>query len=215
MAVVNGYCTVTEVRDQLADVGTKLDADLLEKAINATSRAIDRFCGRRFWKDAAAAVRVYRPRDPLTALVDDIATTTGLIIKTDTTGDATWATTWDAADYQLEPLNSDVVAAGDTITPYAWWRIAAVDDKTFLVHSGWARRTLRTTLQVTARFGWSAVPDDVNEAAIIKAVSLFKRKDAPFGVSSFGEFAMRISSRRDPDVAELLAPYVRYGTPDL
>lgn len=208
MAVVNGYCTVAEIRDQLRDAGSQLDSDLLEKAINATSRAIDRFCGRRFWRDAAATVRVYRPRDAQAVLVDDISTTTGLIIKTDTTGDATWATTWDAADYQLEPLNSDVVAGGDTITPYAWWRIAAID-KTFPLHD------LRVTLQVTARFGWSAVPDDINEAAIIKAVSLFKRKDAPFGVSSFGEFAMRISSRRDPDVAELLSPYVRYATPDL
>lgn len=209
MAVTNGYCTVAEVRDQLGDSGSRLDLDLLEKAINATSRAIDQFCGRRFWRDASATVRTYRPQDALAVMVDDISTTTGLVIKTDTTGDGTWATTWDGGDYQLEPLNSDVVAGADTVTPYAWWRIVAIDDKTFPVGS------LRTTLQVTARFGWSSVPHDVNEAAILRAVSLFKRKDTPLGIGSFGDFAMRISSRRDADVAELLAPYMRISRPDL
>lgn len=209
MAVTNAYATVAEVRDHFQDASSNLDLDLLEKAINASSRAIDQFCGRRFWLDAAVTVRTYRPQDPYELEIDDIGTTTGVIVKTDTTGDATWATTWDSADYQLEPLNSDVVASGDTVTPYAWWRIAAIDDKTFPVVT-----SRRTTLQVTAKFGWSSVPHDVNEACILKAAALFKRKEAPFGVAGFGEFGAVRIGRHDPDVMDLLGPYVRVTKPD-
>lgn len=202
MTLINAYCTVAEVRSQLADTGSKIEVALIEKAINASSRAIDTLCGRRFWRDATVTSRTYRPTDAYEVRVDDISTSTGLIVKTDTTGDGTWATTWDAADYQLEPLNSDVVAGGDTLSAFAWWKLVAIDDKVFLTG------TRRASLQVTARFGWSAVPDDVNTAAILKSVGLFKRKDAPFGIAGFGDFAMRIS-RRDSDVWELLNPYIR------
>lgn len=197
------------MRDHLGDSGSKLDIDLLERSINAASRAIDQHCGRRFWRDATVTARTYRPQDPLVANVDDISTTVGLIVKTDTTGDGSYATTWDAADYQLEPLNSDVVAGADTVTPYAWWLISAIDDKTFLTG------TLRVSLQVTARFGWSAVPNDVNEAAILKAVALFRRKDAPFGVAGVGEFGPIRITRNDPDVRDLLGPYMKFARADL
>lgn len=200
MAVTNGYCSVAELRDQLGDSGSKLDLDLLEKAVNATSRAIDRYCGRRFWQDSVVKTRTYKVSEPYIAWVDDISTTTGLIIKTDTSGDYSWATTWTSTDYDLEPDNADMDDAA-----YAWWRILAVDSQTF------PRSELRKTLQVTARFGWSAIPDDVNEAAILKATGLFRRKDAPYGIAGFGEMgnAVRIT-RRDPDVMELLNNYVRY-----
>lgn len=200
MAVTNGYCTVAELRDQLGDTGSKLDLDLLEHAINATSRAIDRYCGRRFWQDSTVQTREYRITDPYVAWVDDISTETGLVIKTDTAGDYSWATTWTTDDYDLEPENADKDGAA-----HAWWRIIAIGTKTFPIHAR------RKTLQVTARFGWSAVPDDVNEAAILKAAGLFRRKDAPYGIAGFGEMgnAVRIT-RRDPDVMELLNNYVKY-----
>lgn len=65
------------------------------------------------------------------------------------------------------------------------------------------------TVQVTARFGWSAVPYQVNEATILKAASLFKRKDAPFGVAGFNEFGAVRITRKDPDVLELLSDFAR------
>lgn len=199
MSVTNGYCTLAELRTHLGDTNTELSTELLERAINVTSRAIDKFCGRRFWLDTTVESRVYRPDHPFEAWVDDIGTTTGLVVKTDTTGDGTWATTWDAADYQLEPLNADMADAA-----YAWWRIVAVDDKTFPVDD------YRTTLQVTAKFGWSAVPDEIAEACLLRASAVFKRKDSPMGFSNVGEFGpVRISRQMDPDVAALLSPYQR------
>jgi hypothetical protein len=40
---------------------------------------------------------------------------------------------------------------------------------------------------------------------------IFKRLDSPLGVAGFGDFgAMRVSKGLDPDVAQLVAPYVRH-----
>jgi hypothetical protein len=200
VAVTNGYCTVAELREHLGDDRQALNEALLERAINASSRAIDLWTGRRFWLDGTVTARSYRPDLTDVAWVDDIGSTTGLVIATDTTGDGSWATTWATTDYQLEPLNAAVSGTG-----YAWWTIGAIDRYTFPV----AAR--RPTLRVTALHGWSAVPDGVAEACLLKAASLFKRKDAPFGVAGFGEFGAVRITRRDGDVIELLHPYVRLG----
>lgn len=210
MAVTNGYCTTGQLREHFGDSGSTLTTALLERAINSTSRAIDRFCGRRFWTDAAVVARQYRPSDAYSVFVDDIATSAGVIVKTDTTGDGSYATTWDSNDFDLEPRNAAVVAAGSTGDAFSFWQITAIDDKTFPLHNR------RATLQVTAKFGWSAVPVDVEEACLIKAASLFKRKDSPDGIQGVDDFGViRISRKRDPDVAELLDPYVRYSRPEV
>lgn len=201
MAVTNGYATLVELREHLGDSNNTQSAVLLERALNATSRAIDKFCGRRFWQDAQVATRVYRPEDASLAWVDDISTTTGLVVKTDTAGDGTYATTWASTDYELQPLNAD--AGGQA---YAWWRIAAVDRYSFPLAGRAA------PLQVTAKFGWSAVPDEVSQACLIRAAAIFKRKESIDGVTGFGDIGVvRISYRRDPDVAELLNPFMRIG----
>lgn len=201
MAIVNGYCTLAELREHMGDAGTVLTTAVAERAIEAASRAIERWCGRKFWLDAGVTTRVYRPDDPYVAWVDDLGTSSGLIIKTDTTGDGSWATTWDSADYQLEPLNSNVVHGSDTITPYAWWRIHAIDDKTFPVSDS------AVTLQVTGQFGWSAIPTDVEQACLIKAAALYERRNSVQGVAGFGDFGVVRIGRQDPDVGALLAPY--------
>lgn len=201
MPIVNGYATLAELREHMGDTNTVLVAAVAERAVNAASRAIDRFCGRHFWTPTGTSTRVYRPDDPWTAWVDDIASTSGLVIKTDTSGDGSWVTTWDSGDYQLEPLNQGVAAGGDTADAYAWWRVEAIDDKSFPLSDG------AVTLQVTARFGWSAVPVDVAEACLLKAARLYKRRDSAQGVAGFGDFGVVRISNRDSDVAELLGPY--------
>lgn len=197
MAVVNGYCTAQQVRDELSDADTKLPAALIDKAVNAASRAVDDWCGRRFWKDSEPTVLVYRPTDREVAAVNDIATEDGLEVRTDPAGDGTWATSWVLdVDFQLEDLNA--AARG-----WPWEEIVALGGKTFAVYRRGHLRRGRPTLQVTATHGWPAVPAQVEEATVLRAVAFFKRKEAPFGVQSFGDFGMRIT-RRDPDVMDLL-----------
>ncbi|MGH7490340.1 MAG: head-tail connector protein [bacterium] len=204
--IVNGYCTLADLRGHLGDSGSKLDADLLSRAINSASRAIDRHCSRRFWKDAQVTTRTYVVDDYYQMWIDDIATTTGVIVKTDDGLTGSWPVTWTTSEYQLSDVNAGIVASGDTGTPYAYDRIDAIGSRTFPID--WFRAT-RPTLQITATFGWSAVPDEVNEACILKAASLFRRKDAPFGVAGFGDFGPVRVTRKDPDVLDLLNPYER------
>ena len=197
MAVVNGYCTAQQIREELSDADTKLSAALLAKAVNAASRAVDDWCGRRFWKDPGPTVLLYRPTDREVAAVHDIATEDGLVVKTDTAGDGTWATTWVlGTDFQLEDLNAP--AAG-----WPWEELVAIGGKTFTPYRRGRLRRGRPTLQVTATHGWPAVPAQVEEATVLRGVAFFKRKEAPFGVQSFGDFGMRIT-RKDPDVMDLL-----------
>lgn len=198
MSITNGYCTAAELREQVGDTTGLLTPALLERAVNTTSRAIDKFCGRRFWQDATVQVRTYKPDSVDTAWVDDISTTTGLIIKTDSTADGTFATTWASTDYQLEPLNADADQ-----TAYAWWKIVAIDRYQFPI------ATRRTTLQVTAKFGWSAVPDGVAEACLLRAAAIFKRREATWGIAGFNDFGPVRITRRDPDVVELLSEFIK------
>lgn len=197
MALTNPYCQVADVRSQLGDATSQLDQSLIERAINATSRAIDRYCNRRFWQDPTPVTRLFDVWDRNIADVDDIATTTGLIVKIDTAGDGSYATTWTSSDYQLRPLNASADGGA-----YAWRQIAALGGQYF-PPSRWPY----PVLQVTAQWGWSQIPDDIVEAAILKAVSLFQRKDAPFGVAGFGDFGAVRITKRDPDVLELLGNF--------
>ena len=197
MTVSNGYCTDQDIRDQIGDSGAKLDTDQIDRAINAASRAIDRYCGRRFWADTELQVRTYRPDDRCSLYVDDISTSMGLVLKTDTSLDGTFATTWDTADFQLEPLGAD-----QRTTAFSWYQVVAVGSKFFPCDSR------RATVQLTAKFGWSEIPDEVVEACILKATGLFRRKDAPFGVAGVNDFGPVRIARKDHDVMELLAPFI-------
>ncbi len=194
MALTNAYCTVAQLRNQFGDNAAKLPEELLERAVNATSRAIDRYTGRRFWQDPAPVTRAVRVRDSDAYEIDvpDISTTTGLAIETGT--DGTYTTTWTAGDYELHPDGYDL----DHPEAYAWWRISSTGSLTFPTGHR------RATVQITARFGWSAIPPDVEQACVIRAASLFKRNEAPFGVAGFGDFGPVRITRRDPDVIDLL-----------
>lgn len=201
MPTVNTYAQVEDLRRHYADGATTLDVDLLTAALNATSRGIDRFCGRRFWRDAADAltVRRYRADDPYELDVADISNATGLVIATDPAGDGTFGTTWASTDVQLEPL--DVDADGDA---HAWTRLVAIGANTFPTTGR------RPGVRVTARHGWSAIPDDVTTACIIRAAAIFKRREAPFGVAGFDQMGAVVRiTRKDPDVLDLLHPYIR------
>lgn len=204
MAVTNGYCAVTDIRDHLGDAGAKLDQDLIERAISTASRSIDRFCGRRFWKDATPVARLFRPRNDDFVIVNDIATATGLLVATDD-GDGTYATSWTIdTDFILEPNNADIAEDG----AHPWWIVQSTGARLFPVD------TLRPSLRVTAVWGWSAIPDDVVEATILLAVRTLRLKDAPFGVFGDSQMgAMRVL-RMDPATRVLVQPYVRMAKGD-
>ncbi len=196
MALVNPYCSVEELREQFDDDGLIISESVAERAINATSRAVEKHCmGRRFWRDPSVVVRTFTPEFPTWLTVADISTTTGLIVRSGITG--TLDTTFTlGTDYRLEPRN----AAADG-PAYSWYRIVLLGGNRF-------SSAADAEVEVTARWGWSAVPDDVTQAVILRAAQIFKRKESVSGVAGFGDFgAVRISPRLDPDVVDLLRPF--------
>ncbi|HEX6968106.1 MAG TPA: hypothetical protein VF174_04730 [Micromonosporaceae bacterium] len=197
MALGDPYATRDELKARM-DITDTADDDRLDDALAAASREIEAWCDRQFNKATVASARVFRPLSRWTVLVDDFHTTTDLVVATDTGDDGTYATTWTAADYELEPVNG--VVSGQSGWPY--YRIRAVGSHEFPC----GRR--RHTVRVTAQWGWAAVPGPVKEACLIVAEELFKLGDAPFGVAGFGEFGpvrVRMNSRAQ----SLLAPYRR------
>lgn len=199
MAITNGYASLDDVREALRIVDGADDV-LLETAIESASRLIDQYCGRNFYSTGSAVARVYAPDSPITVRVDDIATTAGLVVKSSSNADGVYDTTWAATDYQLEPLNG--ISGGMTV-PYN--RLRAVGGTYFITNGQEA------TVQVTAVWGWSAVPTAVKQATIIQSSRIFKRLDSPLGVAGFGDLGvMRVSSSLDPDVRMLISAYVRF-----
>jgi hypothetical protein len=203
VAAATLYATVNELREAVGDqTNLRLNAGKLTQRLRAASRAVDDWCGRplhRFWLDPTATARTYSPDDLWCARVDDIGSATGLLVKTDTDGDGVFETTWTVStDFILEPTN----AAGNG-GAYRWNRFRAVGART--LPFSWSGRD---TLQVTARHGWSQIPDPVREATLLKAIRLNRRPDAPFGneVGGVDIGPIRIT-REDSDVMALLAPY--------
>jgi hypothetical protein len=194
MAITNGYITLNELKAALRiPTADTVDDALLEKAVNSASRLIDGYANRSFYS-GGSATRIYAPQDIFVVEIDDLQSLTTLVTSSDGTG---YDTTWAASDYQLEPLNG--IVDGLT-TPYT--RLRAVGDYTFLEIGGEA------TVRVTGVWGYSSVPDAISQACVIQAERIFKRLDSPLGVAGFGDMGVvRVTSRLDPDVAQLVEPY--------
>lgn len=193
MAITNGYATLAQLKASLR-ITDSVDDDLLELAIETASREIDGVCERQFFQ--TAATRVYTPRDSYVTEIDDVVSVT--TIKTSSAADGTFDTTWTTNDYQLEPLNG--IAGGLTVPRNT---IRAVGDYTFPIDGQEA------TVQVVGTFGFSSIPTAIEQATVILASRVFKRNDAPLGVTGFGDLGVIRVAKIDPDVEAMIMPYKR------
>lgn len=193
--MANEYAELAELK-AMRDITDNADDTLLQSRLTRASRAIDDRTGRRFYADGSATARTYRTRgrtvhddDGELLLVDDVSTTTGLVVEV---GDGS---SWTAVtDYDTEPENA--IARGRAIESL--------------------RRTLgcwstNRRVRVTAAWGWPAVPDPIVEATLLLANRRWMRKNSPEGISGWAtEGATRVS-RFDPDIEDLVGPYVLEG----
>lgn len=208
MSLTNAYCTVAEFQS-LSRIDSGADQTLHEICINAASRLVDRHCGRRhgFWQDASVGTREYHPDSNWCVQVDDISTSTGLIVKTDTAVDGTFATTLTiTTDFLLYERGSPNAADETPARPWDEIRITSNATNYFTMADH------RPTVQVTAKFGWAAVPDEVKLATILQAQMLYSAKDARTGilqVLSQEGFATRMSRFLHPQADLLLADFVK------
>jgi hypothetical protein len=204
VALTNAYCTVAELADELEmnAAETAQKTGKLERAINSAARMIDKHTGRRFWQDATVVDRQFFADDSRCCYVDDISTLTGLIVKVDDDADGTFETTLTiTTDYLALPLNA---ADMNPVHPFTEIRNVSQGLTGFPVWSNG-----RPGVQVTAKFGWPAVPDDVNKACLVQAAQLFKASDAVFGGVAIGldGGVLRLRSSLNPVAEALLEGY--------
>lgn len=200
MAIISVY----DLRSHL-NIPDEVDDTPISIAADAACAWVIQHCGRSFEVTASGSesARVFRPKSPTLTITDDFSSTTNLTVKTDDGDDGTYENTLTLnSDFIVEPLNG--IEDGLTV-PYR--RIVA---------TSWLFTTLSTVapVQVTARWGWAAVPGAVKQAALIEGARLFKRRTSPEGVlGGFQDYgAVRVSGRDDPDAVALLRPYVRPET---
>ena len=196
--------TPTNLKEWLGVSSTDaVDDTNIATAVAAANDAVVQYCGRNFDKVEVTGVtpRRFRPRSPYTCDVDDFWTTSGLIIKGDPGLDGVFEQTWSTAMYSLEPLNG--LKYGQP-SPYETIRVTRTQ---------WFVMWTQPTIEVTAAWGWAAIPDAVFQATLLVANRLFGRKDSRDGViggySDMGP--VRVSKYEDPDATRLLDPYTRAG----
>ena len=185
------YTDLETVKSMLGKITADDRDDLISAAITGASRMINQKCGRYFYADRGTSTRVFRARNrsycddyDQVLMVDDIATATGLSV---TYGISSYTT---LATFETGPDNA--AARNQAITEIrsgAGWLYAGVK------------------VQVTARWGWPAVPDEITTAAGLLAARLYRRKDSPNGIIGSADWGAIRVSRTDPDVEALISPF--------
>jgi hypothetical protein len=194
VALTNCYCTLAELKASLA-ITDSVDDTPLEAAITATSRMIDDYTGRFFYRNGTAqspVARYYTPLDPWTMNMDDNYTITE--VATDDNFNQTWDTVWATSDYMLEPVNN----------PQRGWpvnRMLAIGRYVFPYY-------LPQSVRITGIWGWTSTPAEVNMATLIQAARLFTRRQSPFGIAGSPDLGtVRLTAKLDADVEALLRPF--------
>lgn len=208
MALRADYCTAAELKAFMR-VDDTVDDVPIGLAVTAASRAVDQVANRAFGLDEPAVARIAKASyHPIRSdefygrwTIDpdaDISSVTGLVVKTDSDDDGTFETTLTiTTDYRLWPYNA-------TADGRPWERIV-------LTAGGTAPAGIRP-VEVTAKWGWAAVPADIKLATEIQAQTILRGgRDSPLGIAGSPEFGneMRLSTKLHPLAAELVRPYVK------
>lgn len=198
MAITNGYATLTEVKLFLG-ITDSVDDTLLEGMVEAASRSIDRMANRRFYLDTNASARLYRANNALQLFVDDIGSTTGLAVAVDSDGNGSYDTALTLnTDYILDPITAPSLNRP--------WNVVTIVSASAAFP---APLNYRPGVQVTAKWGWPSIPDDINQACMILTADLYKRKDAPGGIIGLGDLGAIRMSPVGRDITQMVRAYRR------
>lgn len=186
------YTTLAKAKDYLRITDTVDDVQLAVW-VTAASRAIDRKTNRQFGSVAAPVVRTYRRAphyDPATGLwlleIDDLQDATGLTVN---------GTAYATAGAVLLPDN----AAADG-RPYERIGVASWPTPSY-------PGSPVTYALSSNRWGWAAVPTQVEGATWLQLSRWSARRDSPMGIAGSPDQGseLRLLAKLDPDVATTLA----------
>lgn len=189
------YVTESQLKSYLRiSTGSTQDDAELAFAITAASRAVDHACNRQFGIVGSAEARVYTPfydrrRARWTVDVDDFPSTSTLAIAVDDDDDDVFDVTISTTAVRKYPFNAPDVG-------YPYTKLIINPASTSAPTSG------EGTVQVTAKFGWSSVPDVVEQATLMQASRFFARRNSPYGIAGSPEIGseLRLLNKLDPDV---------------
>ena len=201
MAITNGYCALSELKS-FVNISDSTDDTELEDAVNSASRQIDAYCGRKFFADGVTSAKVYRTSNPYQVTVDDISTSTGLVLKYDDNDDGTYETTVASTDFILLPLNAEAFG----ISGLGFTSIELLTDGSHEFPT--VRSNNRPRIQVTANWGFAAVPEPVRQACLMLSSENFAMRNTPLGIAGVGEFGV-LAVRQNRQITRMLDPYRR------
>ncbi len=201
MTIVNGYCSLSDVKhsNRLAIQDSDSDADdMLEAIVESVSRKIDDTT-HRFFYITSSQVRWYTPLNSEYVFIDDIPSDSDLVIEIDTNDDGVIDNTFTTADYVLEPYNAP-------LDGWPYQKIVRRKSGQFLfpIHAD-------KSVKVTSTFGWSAIPKPIVEACKLQSERIFMRGGTPIGsqsMTALGKMTLNIPSL-DPDVCDMIEVYVK------
>lgn len=193
------YATLDELKKFITVDTAVVDRDdLLTIALDAAHDDLEGDCGRRFYLDASATARTYDPADRVVVdrgrqflLVDDIGSTTGLVVETG-------VTTWTAVAGTVEHRPENALVRGRAIT-------------SLMTPSGIWPTDPFTRVRVTARWGWPAVPPRVKAATLLSASRYYARRKSPQGVVGTADWGQITVRRTDPDYWGAISMFARPG----
>lgn len=200
MTITNGYCTLTEVKQEgvlnFASSDSYMD-DMLETVIESVSRLIDDECHRFFYQTSSTPF-YYTAVQPTKIFINDVCSpSSDVTVAIDHNNDGVIDTTLDSSNFFLAPYN-----ASDLSVPYTCIEITPTGHYNFPVR-------IRKGVKVTSKFGWPSVPKEIKTAAILQSARVFKRFSTPLGsesMTALGKQTLTIPSM-DPDVQKLISRY--------
>ncbi len=200
------YCSTSDTKTWLQITDSNSDT-LLASTNSEAARWVDGITDDYYYQTAPQTLKFIPTSSWILDLSDPLATTTGLSVATDLSGDGTFETSWTRdVDYEVAPVNAPFASPN----PQPWRQLRVIGSLLFPYPIiGIMARPER--VQVTATWGWPAIPDAVKRATIMKSAQLFTRRISVGGYVP-GEatptgYAMRVPPA-DQDILSLLAPFV-------
>lgn len=192
MAIGDRYAQLSELKDRLKiDVGDTSRDTALQAALSVASRKIEGHCNRQFNDAGTTSARKYFPSSPYVVDVDDFSTLDGMSLVVNGSlfvQDVQWTA------YPLNGLNNGM--------PWVYEKVLAIAGNTFVpLIQG------QPNITVTARWGWTAVPDPVHEACLIIAEKIQLLADVPLGEGGDKQFGT-YDVKQDSMVCGMLMQYV-------
>ena len=200
-----GYVSTADLKNYIGLTGSGKDTNI-SNAIQAASRQIDRITRRRFWQDSTTQNKFFTPVSNIFLDVPDISTSTGLVVKLDDNDDGTHEKTLTLdTDFILTPVNPKIIHIdGGTTYLEPFTQLKILNTRT----SERFDPDIVNHVKITAKFGFSFIPEPIKQATLLQGLRLFKRKDSPFSVFGNEETGtVELFNKFDPDAMNLLKDF--------